>query len=1253
MSIDYISKLQPAGSGRFELSVFVLLLALTAVRHEVTVEVPRPVLISVDDLVEIHVPGMYQKTTDDYGQVPAGRYFFPVPPGADPVLEWVVEETSRTGWDERMPLSSAPVAIGTGFEAREERASMDIPPAHQPVSLEIVDMLGTTVAVVSVSPFSYGSPSIYASRISFALNHDDAPGGRPVGGTLLEHLCPGADTWWPRMERSPESPFWGRPWARIQADETGFYSVTCQELEAAGCQVSGVPSQTLAMFSGPGEMFDPEDRTAEHQLHPVAISVEDGGDGVFGQGDSLVFYGRGLWSWRFTSDSLYRAPHRYDRTNTFWLTWGGQNGARITAAEAQPSGGTPVESGTVPFGFEEEVLSNHQGNRTGWLWGFIFENTPSYFYLGSPFQSDLATFRLAILKAGTTPWDHNLVAELDGTVVLDTIAWGIRHEYYSLDSISVSSGGNMLKLWSDWHGSTYLDYAELLVPVRLAKSAGYPAYLTGIPPGPLSLSVGPVSPEALIYDITDPYSPVELTGWTLADSTADLTHDPGGDFAVLLAVEPRSMKSPLSIEPAQPGRILGASSEGDVLVAVPGDMYQAAQMLHPIYSSRGQTVYMATYQEIYDEFGQGVSDPGAVRSFVRWALDTWVQKPSALLLIGDGSSDPLGYNTGYETQAPIYFELPSGNCKEAFFTMVHQGSEFPELPVSRIPAGTANELFIALQKSYEMEIAALPGPWENTVILAADDEWGKSKTESEHTETCELLADSVLPRSLNVVKHYLIDYPWPPGTTGEGAHPEKPEAASDLIDLLNSGASSVSFFGHGSYDQMASEKLMSSGMVSQMVNQPRYFLYNSFSCNNGEFSLPAGDCLAEVLLFHPEGGAAASISCTGISFSTQNRNLSSSFLGNIYGDARLPLAEAFWLSVVTLGDNYNLLYCVLGDGGLQIPAGNTGPCQVVSPDTLFRGRNNTVQVSFPAETSFLFRCRESAGTVTYVSPLSQNFSLSYLRYGSPVYQGINTTDPQGQASIEFFVPLQADTGSLGRADGTGGFEGDLATGYSWPIPVFDDGVHDADSTGPLIELEFVDSEPGDIPSVYQNAVLHAMLSDPSGICVLGEDAGSIIICSIDGEYDDVTELFTFYSGSSTSGSLEYQIPELLPGLHQVRIVAKDGMKNTGEAILDFNVLEGEPPLLEETGVFPNPHRGTRAFFFTTGSQGTVEATVFTVAGRPIWSGETAVSPGTGQIVWSGLDADGDPLAAGAYVYMLRYSGVSGSASVTGILAVSP
>ncbi len=125
-----------------------------------------------------------------------------------------------------------------------------------------------------------------------------------------------------------------------------------------------------------------------------------------------------------------------------------------------------------------------------------------------------------------------------------------------------------------------------------------------------------------------------------------------------------------------------------------------------------------------------------------------------------------------------------------------------------------------------------------------------------------------------------------------------------------------------------------------------------------------------------------------------------------------------------------------------------------------------------------------------------------------------------------------------------------------------------------------------MPSVYQNSVLRAVLTDPSGICVLGSDAGSIIICSIDGEYEDVTSLFSFNRGSYTTGSLEYTLPELLPGQHEVKVVARDGMKNTGEGVLAFNVLQGEPPILHETGVYPNPSRGTRAFFFTTSSPGT-------------------------------------------------------------------
>ncbi len=87
--------------------------------------------------------------------------------------------------------------------------------------------------------------------------------------------------------------------------------------------------------------------------------------------------------------------------------------------------------------------------------------------------------------------------------------------------------------------------------------------------------------------------------------------------------------------------------------------------------------------------------------------------------------------------------------------------EFPEIPYSRIPASTLNELLTALQKAFELDGPAARGPWGNSIVLAADDEWGSRKTEDEHTQTCDFLADSVLNQSLNIIKHYLIDYPGP------------------------------------------------------------------------------------------------------------------------------------------------------------------------------------------------------------------------------------------------------------------------------------------------------------------------------------------------------------------------------------------------------------------------------------------------------------------------------------------------------------
>ncbi len=1219
--------------------------------HVETVEVNYPVLTEVDSMNAINIPGMYPIEVTDEAVLPGSIRYIPVPPGSEPHLEWSVGAVENTNWNDRMILASTPEFSGSGLETTEEFYPVDFPSAHDPVSFEVIHILGTTVARVHISPFCYGTPSQYAKQINYSLSVPDAAGGRPVEGTLLQSLCPNSERWWPYTQRSQASTFWGKPWARIKVKNTGFYSVTCEELEASGCAVSGVPSASLAMFAGPGEMFDPENPGDSHELASVSIKVFDGGDGIFDQADSLVFFGQGLWHWNFESDSLYRSFHRFDDSNTYWLTWGGENGNRMESVDVTPSGGTEINQGIVTFGYEQEIFWEHAEHRTGWLWGFLSSEFASYFYLGSPFASENATLRLSVINE--TYSTHRVWAELEGISILDTLG-NRRIEHFTIENVSVNQEGNILKIWSDHPYNSFFNYAEILLSVDLSASAGYMVVLEDYVPGLHFMSIGSVSTDAEIYDLTDPFHPVKFTGWSFDGTNAGLSVNMSGDLSVFWAIEPSFYLSPENIEPAQPGRILGASSPADVIITVPEVLIDGIAVLEAIYASRGLSVLTVTYKEIYDEFGQGVSDPGAVRSLVRWALDTWPDPPQALLLIGDGSNDPLGYSTGYKTIAPVNVELQSDNCEESYFTTVHTNSEHPEIPVSRIPASTINELLVVCEKTVTVENSANHGPWSNTVFLVADDEWGKgeSSNEFQSTDICELLADSIVPFSANVVKLYEIEYPWPAGTTVEGIHPTKPEASSDFIDQLNKGVLYVSFFGHGSYDQMTHEKLFASSMISQLCNAPRYFLYNSFSCDNGFFDLAAADCIAENLLFHPQGGAVATVACTRASWTPQNEVLSSAFMSLLHQGTN-TLAEALWLSQLSVGNMNNYLYPVLGDGGMTLPWTETEGYSVMPEDTLTRGQISTVDVSFTQESSFLFRCLESADSVVYVSPLKGNCTIEYLRYGSELYSSILSTDQSGDISVNFFVPLQADTGFSARCDGTGRIGSELGTAYAWPVPLIDTGDYADDTQGPDIELSFPASQGDEIPSVYQNANLRAVLSDPSGICVLGNDAGSIIIGSVDGGYEDITELFSYNQGSYTTGTLNYQIPDLLPGLHEIRVVARDGMKNTGEAVLNFTVLSSETPLLEKTGVYPNPVQGPRAFFFTTSSTGTVEVTVYTIAGRPVWRDEILVQDGAGQLLWNGLDSDGDSIAAGAYVYIIKFSGGSGGASATDVLVVSP
>lgn len=1233
----------------FRMTGLQVLLALLAGSFGTTVDTGIATLTPLGGAFHPELPGMLCVPSTGGVPRPSKAFFVPVPPGVEPVLDYSVDVVVPTGWDGK-PWAMLPSIEGSGMEMTEVYSSTSSVPPSDAVTMRVIPLAGTRVAMVTVDPFCFGDLSRYASRVTFRVSWPERSGGRPVAGSLLEGVAPVGSLWWRDRQRSPESLFWGKPWARIKVTETGFHAVTGQQLEDAGCQVAGMPSESFSMFSGPGTPFDLEDYADEHLPIEVALSISDGGDGVFDLADTLCFYGSSLVRAFVEGDSLGHSWHRYDDSNTYWLTWGGSPGVRIASAEASPQG-YPQWGPTAAHlvWLEQDYTWFVEEDRTGWCWSPIPPSSPSYIYFSPPPGSSGRTMRVSILHPRIGTGSDSLV--LNGVTVVDSTFINNRFVWlWSIDDPPLNQGMNTLKIWSsNTDGPSAFNYLELELETLL--SADRQLFFLDRPAGSYTLEVPGVEPGARVFMTGSPFNPVELVNWTLSDGIAavSISADPSGSAWI---VNPGSYLQPESIEYAQPGRIVGTGVEGDVIVLLPEAFMEYAAAIEAVYAARGLRIVPASYREVYDEFNQGVESPGAVRSLVRHALDHWTDPPQALLLVGDSNHDPLGHSTGSRPVAPLFRTIGESYTKygagDDGFVTVHEGAIAPELPVSRLAVSTGAELQEYLDKLIAFERVRADGAWANRVIIAADDEWnGSIISEATHTLAAESFVNSVIPFSVDVEKVYLIDYPWPQGTSPDGVHPEKPQAREDFVKAINRGSSMVVFYGHGSYNQIAQENLLSTLDIPGLVNHPRLPVAFFASCNTGQFDMIGAECFSEMLVRHLQGGAVAAIGSSDASSGPQNTALLTAFLGAVYGPQRMSVSKALWKAKVeTPGYYRNHYYNVLGDGGVVPPMGDDDGTSLQIPASgLLRGRLNSVEMGFPAQRTFQVSVSESGDSVVYVSPLS-GVSIPWIRFGENAFRGVFETGPDGTFSLQFFMPVQADTGSLARAHAPGTNGSYQHVAWDQWIAVADSGGYSPDSIGPDITMRHARAG-------LENLLI-AELEDESGISIFGSSAGRAILLSIDAQGLDVSSFFQYLPGSHTRGVLTYTLPPLAPGGHTLILAAWDGMGNGSLDTLDITISASSDQLLDKVTVYPNPGAGERAFMFETAEPGQVGVNIYTASGRPIWEGRVSHAGGTGQLVWNGRDADGDLPAAGAYIYRVTLETPDGRrASSTGLLAVSP
>jgi hypothetical protein len=201
----------------------------------------------------------------------------------------------------------------------------------------------------------------------------------------------------------------------------------------------------------------------------------------------------------------------------------------------------------------------------------------------------------------------------------------------------------------------------------------------------------------------------------------------------------------------------------------------------------------------------------------------------------------------------------------------------------------------------------------------------------------------------------------------------------------------------------------------------------------------------------------------------------------------------------------------------------------------------------------------------------------------------------------------------------------------------------SDNEGPRIMIFLNDEKFVNGGITNQNPVLIVKFSDSSGINTAGTGIGHDIIATLDNDNRKYFILNDFYQGDLNSyqqGIVRFQLPELTPGTHSIKIKAWDVLNNSNEMILEFIVANDEAPELKHVLNYPNPFTTKTQFWFEHNKPGQpldVCIQIMTITGRVVRTiKQIILTDGnrSAEIDWDGKDEFGNKLGRGVYIYRL-------------------
>jgi hypothetical protein len=1067
-------------------------------------------------------------------------------------------------------------------------------------------------------------------------------------------------------------------WCRIKTESTGVYRINSADLKAAGFKPESIAPATMKLYSiGPYAVNGPYPDT----MVEVPVYVKDNGDAKFDKGEYLAFYAESPSYWqvsdssRLTNDTLWRS-NVFTNYNCWWLTWGGENGRRM--ATVSGAGATnPLPTAYEHVRLEPDSLCPARSGLL-WLWKDIVKTEG---------QDVAETFKLDLPRRDTIRWLKGRFygkgsgyayarLYLNGSLIGDSLrikeALSVPPPVdFRFDSLPVEAAARAgksdsltVELYGDPEMEVFLDFIEVGYAEKLAVTkAELQLEFLAAEGGGAEFGIEGANGDVLLLDVTDPYSPVRITGTDVSGSRRTLRLSATG-FRRLRCALSSGLLAPKEVVRRSPGNLRNPVLSGDYYIVCPDEFYHAGELFARYREGNvagipNARVRVAKLSEVYDDYAFGIEEPGAIKRLLQ------AKRPAYVLLAGDGTYDYRNilalrtgpvlppYELGYDIDPEVYGDV--AKALDAWYADLdgYGPHPTPDLILGRVTVRSPVEFrqFLDRVKKYETQPL---GYWAKRYLLLADDEIEGSYDEPDplrydHIPACDTQAQ-MAAGLLDPVKVYLTEYPLTSTKL-------KAAASTELVRQLNSGALLFCFFGHGAGFQLCHEQALHiTNTVPSVNNGSRSPFAFYGSCGVGRFEDTRYEAIAEELV-RKEGGTIAGVGATKATGSFSNAQLARVMFGRLMNYPDDPIGPAFFQAYV---EKYHLF----GDPATVLRMPHRAPVPEVRPDTFYPGGRNEFEATDTVNTKGRYEVsahdavwhREYHSTFTGGS----SFSITYDLPGYEIHHAGGTFD-SSRILGSFIVPRMPypETTDVGngryiRLPGTGrvsllSFDGSTALSYERDSIALDTAmVATSDDEPPLASL-YADGIPL-VPAPDTNRVprsfdLFGRLSDPSGIFLVPNMDPSIqdVVLSLKmgGTATPLASYFHYDNNSTVAGQFTYPL-KLQNAFDSLTVTAADNMvdptnpgRNRTRVMVLLQTQLNDALKLTDCLVYPNPTTGPAKFTFGLNRAALVSVKIFTIAGRLV----RVLPPAPcgfdyNQLEWDGLDKDGQPPANGVYLYKL-------------------